>query len=965
MVHLLAGRCAAVSAPPVAVAAVAAAAAYGSGRPTPPPQQLLGHSLLPRRQHAGRTRPTIAFSSPYCSQWRSASSSSSSSPAAATVKQPASGNTAKGKAPASDADTVAGDDDVTAASASDADPGTRKAGTAANRSRAKSPAKKVADDGGPTASSSASSSLTTAQAEHERDQPAPNPSPAATSGTKRSDGQPRSPDLSSSWAEVSNPRALVAHLDSYVVGQTRAKKALSVAVYNHYVRLSANVQAKIEREELLMAEQWKTEREKERGLSRRLQDLENETNSGLQMSSSRAPRSVFRDKDDEVTDIGPGDSAKSEPSSRLGIARPSDRVKSARKSRSAVDLSTPPLEETRPARGAENILSDFIGQTEGQSEPSDRSLGYFSPNEPRLAPRPSRSPRSRPSSGEADVDTPPAYTPPRAQIQDERVRRALQVANARLDGKVASDSVTPSESKPSSYAERSDNNASLSSSSTDPSLIGPARARSPRSLAPTAPLTPPPFEKANILLLGPTGSGKSLLLRTLATALHVPFVHVDATPLTQAGYVGEDVESIVQRLLVAANWDADRAGFGIVCIDEVDKLAARRGLDGTSGGGRDVGGEGVQQALLRLLEGSIVTITDKSGQGAAAMSSSSSQFGGGGATTSHRPSYAVESDQVPPWWPGAARSVTTQGGPRAGSGQEDGKSAWSTTTTPTGRKATNSGLPGFSTGGRSSSSIAQSQSGVYNIDTTSVLFVLCGAFVGLEKIARARLIREGSWPADIDANPNKPISHEDREALLRHVEDVDLQAFGLIPEFVGRVPVFAALSPLDEDSLVRVLTEPKNSLVSQYEALFASSGVSLRVTKPALRAIAAQAAKKSTGARGLRRIMEDRLLDAMFIAPGSSAKYGLLDERAALGQSEVHLYSRGGKMAWLAAAADDDAREAGRVGPGSHSATSTSSEQRSVGGPRAGSDVLHSLLRRKSRTRLVRPSRLGHFRVKL
>ncbi|KAK0565369.1 ATP-binding protein [Tilletia horrida] len=938
MVHLLAGRAASA---PSTVAAVAAAAAVSSAvtaATAPTSRRHTGAHIGSSGSHRGRTCSVLPFLTTQCVQRRAASSSSSSSsPSATMLKFQSSASQAKGKGPAS-ATERAEDGESGAGQSGDAEPQQRKR---SSRARASVPSDMVADEAllaGDSGDEPNGSALGTGTSGHvgSREHPelatSPGPPPPGHAAVAAA-----ATGASTSWAEIANPRMLVAHLDSYVIGQTRAKKALSVAVFNHYVRLQANSQAKIDQEERTMAQQWAAGRNKERDLSKKLQHSVEEAERSRLASSRSNPRINART---ESSERWSHDATLASP--MKSINRAPDRTKSPRRSKSA-DSHAASIEESSSGRGTDHILTDFVGQIEGETSAApDRDFGYFSSNEPKGNARSASSRRkdARAASLDADERAP--------QNQDERVRRAIRVANARLDGRKVELDLAPERSE--REASPSEQSGASSSVQHQPIPVATALPVPSTALA--------PFEKANVLLLGPTGSGKSLLLRTLASALHVPFVHVDATPLTQAGYVGEDVDSIVQRLLVASGYDSERAAHGIVCIDEVDKLAARRGTDGT-GGGRDVGGEGVQQALLRLLEGSVVTITDKGGQGAAAAATTT---GSASAQQAPRSSLAVEPDQVPPWWPGAARSVTTQG-PRSNT-NEDAKS-WTTSTTPTGRSATNSGLPGFSAGGRSSS-VAQPQNGIYHVDTSSVLFVLCGAFVGLEKIVRARLIREGAWPQDPHPRPDQSISYEDRERLLKHVEDVDLQAFGLIPEFVGRVPVIAALSPLSEADLVRVLTEPRNSLLSQYESLFASSDVSLRVTKPALRAIAAQAATKSTGARGLRRIMEDRLLEAMYLAPGSSVKYGLVDEQAALGNAEVQLYSRGGKMAWLAAAADDEAGDGHAMGPfrSGHKPAAALAD----GSDKAGNvDVspVHSVLRRKARTRLVRPSRLGHFRLRL
>lgn len=773
-----------------------------------------------------------------------------------------------------------------------------------------------------------------------------------------------------------SPRSLVKHLDTYVVGQTKAKKVLAVGVWNHYLRVASNQRMKEEAELRLMEQEEAVQQEEQTPAPAKVQDkdpplpeahsrsirlgkyeqlLEASTdeswkthikiqeerkaervgdphgqaarnlmfgrgerkwlvNAGGSSAIVEDDKAATRSDKGFVPKFGDNLGGKME---RVPVKTPAEEASLSLeqgKTSSSEGIGGNVEEKSALAEAArrmhKTVLSDYTPKTAdgGKERGMTANIGIFGDGQPLYFS--SNTLRTMQGGvagkvGREEEEVEKKWKSPQeratyaAGLAEERMKRALKLARERLS------SATNASTTPQASSGR-EGSASASAPTPEPTLSSPAAINmkpSPptpssatttntTSFISTSPGTLPFFEKSNILLLGPSGSGKTLLLRTLAQVLDVPFVHVDATPLTMAGYVGEDVESIIQRLLVQAGWDINRAQRGIVCIDEIDKL--RRTGGGGGGNVKDVGGEGVQQALLRVMEGTTIQVSDKNG--AAAAATAAAQQGGGAEGAK-----VVKSQQeMEGYRLGDGAEVDGGEGGRLGPWYNHRKGA----------RAVNGGGSGDNVALKSMSMKSGGASGgqqtaTFNVDTSSILFVLSGAFVGIEDAIRKRLTPtsgSGSQPPSIPPNSAATKDEFSQSDLLNRLEPVDLEQYGLIPEFIGRVPVSVVLNPLSFDDLVRVMTEPKNSLVDQYTSLFKLNGIDLHISPGAIEEVVHRAMGSipsspgksgGGGARSLRRIMEEVLLDAFYESYGtSSVRYILVDQKG-VREGGVKLFSRG------------------------------------------------------------------------
>ncbi|KAJ9123061.1 hypothetical protein QFC22_001250 [Naganishia vaughanmartiniae] len=643
---------------------------------------------------------------------------------------------------------------------------------------------------------------------------------------------------------LKSPRDLAQHLDTHIIGQERAKKVLAVAVFNHYHRvtnlLNATTVDQVDAQHPAPSDQGSY-------LDPSLSDTEISFSGGTTTATATITPKTRRRKISGTTEASNTSSynqdlfnGKYSDDDKFGIKRDMD----------------PTLVHSPSEWSAFPPPSPRYSSKPGAAEQPSTLLG-------RLA-RASVSAAARSSTG----GDPTINEPDPGPFADIRAtntapsRRMSQTTNSasQVDRSAAANDGTPPRGVESEMAEEEEGGVDDVASEMDEIVI----------------------EKSNVLMIGPTGSGKTLLAKTLARILDVPFASSDATSFTQAGYVGDDVENCVLRLLRAADYDVTRTEIGIIHIDECDKLARRGGGDG-GWGGRDVGGEGVQQALLKLLEGTTVTLQAKPGT-----------------STGHAAPGAGKSGDVYHRDPPMQRGF----GAGLGSNHEFGK------------KGVREGLPLHGGGGGGASN---SKGETFTVDTSNILFILSGSFVGLEKIISARIGKGSIGFGAILPEPKRGSETEDEVAevfekgemivtkkdRLKGLSTADLVEYGFIPEFVGRLPILAPLHPLSLSDLVRILVEPKNALTKQYKKLFARYGCDLRFSEKALYAVAEEASKRGGSARHLRSTLEELLLDAMYEVPGSAIRYAAVTEDVVRKAIPTLYFSRGQREMFYAALESD------------------------------------------------------------
>ncbi|KAK4686844.1 ATP-dependent Clp protease ATP-binding subunit ClpX, partial [Tremellales sp. Uapishka_1] len=605
------------------------------------------------------------------------------------------------------------------------------------------------------------------------------------------------------WS-VRTPKDILRHLSQYIVGQDKAKRILSVAVFNHYTRITPPAPPP----PIPPTSPSQSSTARSPGYT----TLESNTFPSI-------PLPVPSSSSQRLPPLSPIDPSRA----NLDLERDITRIGSSPDPTLTHDLLTDRSREGRWAKGLEGYFD--------KSHPSPSLLGNA--------------------------------------LKARRSRKQF------LPEEPLEEEWTPRERRRKSKAE------SRKVEEVEERVEGSARGRKEDVV----------LEKSNVLMVGPTGTGKTLMARTLARILDVPFASCDATSYTQAGYVGEDVENCVLRLLQAAEFDVNRAEVGIIHIDEIDKLA-RRGGGESWGSGRDVGGEGVQQALLRLLEGTTLTLSAKPPAISSSLSSSSSPTS-------------------PSSGPNGTSGGSSPSGTKAESGMAYGDPPWDPREQNRGfgaKRGVREGLPGFG-GGSGGSSGGKGETFV--VDTSNILFILSGAFVGLDSIVSRRL-GKGSigFNAPLPFHSPTAISPDVLTSLL----PADLSTYGLIPEFLGRLPILSTLHPLSISDLVRILVEPKNALIKQYEYMFEKYGSELRFTKSAIEEIAKLGLERGGGARGLRGFMEGLLTEAMFEVPGSEYRYCLVNGRMVRGEGSALYFTRREKEVFERAIEDEDAEMEDRAG---------------------------------------------------